>query len=78
MIRVNLDDVKMTSDHINDFMRMVENVRTITVMEDTSVDKGGCIIESDFGQIDARIASQFKEIEEKILDLTPIRVDSSE
>ncbi len=78
VIRVNLEDVKLTSDHINDFMRMVENVRTITVMEDTSVDKGGCVIETDFGQIDARISSQFKEIEEKILDLTPIRIESSE
>lgn len=78
VIRVNLEDVKMTSDHINDFMRMVENVRTITVMEDTSVDKGGCIIETDFGQIDARISNQFKEIEEKILDLTPIRIESTD
>ncbi|MBI9103238.1 MAG: flagellar assembly protein FliH [Spirochaetales bacterium] len=78
VIRVNMEDVELTSDHINDFMRMVENVRTITVMEDSSVDKGGCIIETDFGLIDARISSQFKEIEEKILELTPIRVESSE
>ena len=78
VIRVNMEDVQLTSEHINDFMRMVENVRTITVMEDSSVDKGGCIIETDFGLIDARISSQFKEIEEKILELTPIRVESSE
>ncbi len=78
VIRVNLEDVQLTSEHINDFMRMVENVRTITVMEDSSVDKGGCIIETDFGLIDARISSQFKEIEEKILELTPIRIESSE
>ncbi|MDC7124021.1 MAG: flagellar assembly protein FliH [Spirochaetales bacterium] len=73
VIRVNLEDVKLTSEHVKDFMRMVENVRSISVMEDTSVDRGGCIIETDFGQIDARISSQFKEIEEKILDLMPIR-----
>jgi len=78
VLRVNLEDVKLTSEHIDDFMRMVENVRTITVMEDSSVDRGGCIIETDFGLIDARISSQFKEIEEKILDLTPIRIESSE
>ena len=73
VIRVNLEDVKLTSDHVKDFMRMVENVRSITVMEDSSVDRGGCIIETDFGRIDARISSQFKEIEEKILELVPIR-----
>lgn len=73
VIRVNLEDVKLTSDHVKDFMRMVENVRSITVMEDSSVDRGGCIIETDFGSIDARITSQFKEIEEKILELVPIK-----
>jgi flagellar assembly protein FliH len=73
-VRVNLDDVKLTSDHIKDFMRMVENVKSITVLEDSSVDKGGCVIETDFGEIDARISSQLREIEEKILDMTPIKV----
>lgn len=78
VIRVNLEDVKLTSDHVKDFMRMVENVRSITVMEDSSVDRGGCIIETDFGRIDARISSQFKEIEEKILELVPIRAGGEE
>ena len=78
VIRVNLEDVKLTSDHVKDFMRMVENVRSITVMEDSSVDRGGCIIETDFGRIDARISSQFKEIEEKILELVPIKTGGEE
>jgi len=74
VIRVNLEDVKLTSEHVKDFMRMVENVKSITVLEDSSVEKGGCIIETDFGEIDARISSQLKEIEERIQELTPIRV----
>ncbi|MEE9306380.1 MAG: flagellar assembly protein FliH [Spirochaetia bacterium] len=73
VIRVNLADVELTSEHINDFMKMVENVKSVTVLEDSSVDRGGCIIETDFGQIDARISSQLHEIEEKITELAPIR-----
>ena len=73
LIRVNLEDVELTSEHVKDFMRMVENVRSVTVVEDSTVDKGGCIIESDFGEIDARISSQLSEIEEKILELVPIK-----
>ena len=73
-IKVNLSDVQLTSEHIKDFMRMVENVRSVTVLEDSTVDPGGCIIETDFGQIDARISSQLHEIEERIIELTPIRV----
>jgi flagellar assembly protein FliH len=78
VIRVNLADVELTSEHINDFMKMVENVKSVTVLEDSSVDRGGCIIETDFGQIDARISSQLHEIEEKIIELAPIRSKGEE
>jgi flagellar assembly protein FliH len=73
IIRVNLTDVQLTSDHVKDFMRMVENIKSITVVEDSTVDPGGCIIETDFGEIDARISSQLDEITNKIQNMTPIR-----
>jgi flagellar assembly protein FliH len=78
VIRVNLADLELTSEHVKDFMKMVENVKSVTVLEDTSVDRGGCIIETDFGQIDARISSQLHEIEERILELMPIRSKGGE
>jgi flagellar assembly protein FliH len=73
VIRVNLSDLELATEHTKDFLKMVENVKSVTIMEDTSVDKGGCIIETDFGQIDARVSSQLHEIEEKIVELMPIR-----
>ncbi len=73
VIRVNLSDLELTTEHTKDFLSMVENVKSISILEDSSVDKGGCIIETDFGQIDARISSQINEIEEKILELIPIK-----
>jgi flagellar assembly protein FliH len=48
-------------------------VGNITVAEDSSVDVGGAIIETDFGQIDARISSQLREIEDRITELAPIK-----
>jgi len=73
IIRVNLADMKLATEHVKDFMAMAENAKNITVVEDTTVDRGGCVIETDFGQIDARISSQLHEIEEKILDVSPIK-----
>lgn len=73
VVRVNLEDLKVTSEHTKEFLSMVENVKSITVVEDTTVDQGGALIETDFGEIDAKISSQFAEIEEKILELMPIR-----
>ena len=78
VIRVNLADLELTTEHTNDFLTMVENVKSISILEDSSVDRGGCIIETDFGQIDARISSQIHEIEEKILELMPIRSKGEE
>lgn len=72
-IRVNMEDVKLTTEHIDDFIKRVENVGAIHVVEDSSVDKGGCIVETDFGAVDARIASQLSELESKILEISPIR-----
>ncbi len=73
VIRVNLADLQLTTDHTRDFMDRIENVKSITVLEDSSVDRGGCIIETDFGQIDARISSQLKDIEERVLEMMPIQ-----
>ncbi|KGE73525.1 flagellar assembly protein FliH [Spirochaeta lutea] len=72
IIRVNLLDLKTTTAHTKELIAKFERVSSITVMEDSTVGPGGCIIETDFGQIDARISSQLREIEEKILELTPI------
>jgi len=73
VVRVNLEDLKVTSEHTKEFLAMVENVKSITVVEDTTVDQGGALVETDFGEIDAKISSQFAELEEKILELMPIR-----
>ena len=74
-IRVNLADVSLTTDHIKDFMEMIESVSAITVLEDSTIEKGGCIIETNLGRIDARISSQLREIEDRIRDLMPIKAD---
>lgn len=72
-IRVNMADVKLTTEHAQDFVKQIENVEGVSVLEDSSVDKGGCIVETDFGAIDARIASQLGELESKVLEISPVK-----
>ena len=73
IIRVNMADLKLATEHIKDFINLVEGSKSLQVVEDSSVDEGGCIIETDFGEIDARIASQLAELETKILEVSPIK-----
>lgn len=72
IIKVNPDDLELTSSHKETFQKRLEQGRNIAILEDTTVDRGGCVIETDFGQINARISSQLHEIEEKILEMMPI------
>ena len=72
-LRVNIEDVKLTSAHTDEFIKHVENIQGLTVLEDSSVEKGGCIVETDFGAIDARISSQLSELENKILEVSPVK-----
>lgn len=73
IVRVNLADIKLVTKHKEDILKTAERVQNITIAEDTTVDPGGCIIETDFGEIDARIASQLREIEDRILEMVPIK-----
>lgn len=41
----------------------LESDGTVEFLEDRSVGLGGCVIQTDMGEVDARIAQQFKEIE---------------
>ena len=71
-LRVNFDDAALTTEHMKQFLKKVEKAKSITVIEDSSVDRGGCIVETDYGSIDARISSQLREIEDKIRELSPL------
>ncbi|MFW5745428.1 MAG: flagellar assembly protein FliH [Spirochaetota bacterium] len=73
IIRVNIEDLEMVTSHVQDIIERVEREHHITVAEDSTVDPGGAIIETDFGEIDARIASQLQEIEDRILELVPVK-----
>ncbi|MDR2659500.1 MAG: flagellar assembly protein FliH [Spirochaetaceae bacterium] len=73
IVKVNLADLETATEHLADFISMVENSGSIEILEDSSVDAGGCYVETDFGDIDARIAVQFAELESKILELSPLK-----
>ncbi|WP_461246387.1 flagellar assembly protein FliH [Treponema sp. R6D11] len=73
IIRVNLADLQLATEHKQDFINLMEGAKSVQIVEDSSVDQGGCIIETDFGEIDARIASQLAELENRILEISPIQ-----
>lgn len=68
VIRINAKQLAFVNEHIDNIKKLLEENVNILVLEDTRVDEGGCIIETEFGNIDARIATQLAEIEAKVRD----------
>ncbi|MCB1141430.1 MAG: flagellar assembly protein FliH [Leptospiraceae bacterium] len=71
-IRVNFSDLEITTAHKDELIKLMESLRKVNIYEDSRIDRGGVIIETDVGAIDARISTQLKEIEEAIRNAEPI------
>jgi flagellar assembly protein FliH len=78
-IKVNLADLDVTTEHKEEFVRLIETQAAgsgevdLHIHEDSSIDPGGCVVETDFGEIDARINAQLSEIENRILEVSPLK-----
>lgn len=62
-VRVNPADYQYMREHKEDVLASSDGIKTIEIIDDRRVDQGGAIIESGCGHLDARIATQFGEIE---------------
>jgi len=63
-IKLNPSEIKIISDAGTEFESVVNCFNKIEFSTDDSISAGGCIIETDIGDIDARIEKQFKVVED--------------
>jgi flagellar assembly protein FliH len=62
-IRLNPIDFRTMMDIKNDFLQNFDGIKNVVFEEDEAIQRGGAIIESIFGEIDARLEQQYQEIE---------------
>lgn len=65
-IKVNPEDLSVIKQAGPAFSDFVDNMQGITFEEDKTIPNGGCIIETNMGDIDARIEKQFQTMEEAL------------
>lgn len=65
-IRLNPDDVALVRAAKDELMEEVNGVKKLDLLEDRRVGRGGCVIESSNGILDARIKTQLEELERVI------------
>jgi flagellar assembly protein FliH len=66
-VRVNPADIERMREHRDELLALGD-VKTMRVIEDQRVDRGGVIVETDAGSIDAKISTQLAEVR-KILHI---------
>ena len=66
VIRVNPDDLDEVRGHQDDIIFIGDGIGRLEVRGDKQVDRGGCVVETEAGNIDARIASRFGEIDKAL------------
>lgn len=54
-IMVNPEDLEVVTTHREDFMEIVRGVKELQIVSDTSLSNGGCVIQTNLGNIDAQV-----------------------
>ncbi|MFP4164148.1 MAG: FliH/SctL family protein [Chitinispirillaceae bacterium] len=66
IIRISPRDEKIVSQRQDFWSSITERLENVIIEPDDRIEKGGCIIESNSGMVDARLGVQMEEIEELV------------
>ena len=66
-VRLHPHDFRYMMEVKKDFLQSFDGMRNITFEEDGAIKRGGAVIETAFGEVDARLENQLKEIKTAML-----------
>lgn len=67
-LRVNPQDEEIVHTHRAMLTQGTDSIRDMAIEVDAAIEPGGCILESDSGNVDARLLTQLKRIEEALFE----------
>jgi flagellar assembly protein FliH len=68
-IRINPLDFRYMMEVKKDFLQSFDSAHNLVFEEDVSIKRGGAVVETMFGEVDARLENQLKEIRTALLQL---------
>lgn len=77
-IIVNWEDLEYIKSIKNKLFSEIQGVEKIEIIENKSIERGGCILETSMGTIDATISSQLEIIFEKLTETSNQKNKSEE
>jgi flagellar assembly protein FliH len=76
-VRVNPLDLERALQLKEDLLHTVQGLRHLSIEGDALVGPGGCLVESTFGEIDARLETQLEELEQRFREHYSLRSEAS-
>lgn len=67
-IRMNPEDLEVLGERANQFSTALNWTEKIPVIADPAIGRGGCVIHTEHGEIDARLESQLERIAQELLN----------
>ncbi len=67
--RLNPEDLSFIGEKRTELLSELEGVEGLSLGEDGSISRGGCYLETNYGEIDARLERQVEEIERALREL---------
>ncbi|MFO8080014.1 MAG: FliH/SctL family protein [Armatimonadota bacterium] len=67
-VRVHPLDAQVLQSTIREIVPTPDEAASLKIIPDGSIERGGCVVESDRGIVDARLQTQFEEMQARLLD----------
>jgi type III secretion system HrpE/YscL family protein len=67
VVRLNPEDYKVATAEESEFREVIDRTKRITFRQDDTVSKGGCVVETEVGTIDAQIETQLRAIRKALI-----------
>lgn len=66
IVKVNKEDAEYIKKYKDRLSGILDGIKSFSVLEDSSIEPGGCVIETNLGYVDARISTKIAAIEEAL------------
>jgi flagellar assembly protein FliH len=77
VIEVNPDDLQLVSENAEGLAAKLGGVQRLDVVAERRIERGGCIVRTEEGEIDARIGSQLERVAELLAEAGRRRDDAA-
>jgi flagellar assembly protein FliH len=75
-VRISPSDFDLVRAHKSDIVQAIDGIKHLVIQKDEAISRGGAIVETDHGTIDARIEQRFSEVEKALRHQTAEKTGS--